>query len=586
MVEGTTFAFVEILHNTRRLAKDLRAAVVASREAEVKVLAREVDGIVIRGDDPDAPPLSIAFVGQYDAGKSTILKALTGRDDIVIDSNVSTSVVTPYDWNGVQVLDTPGVKSGQREHDEKTEAAVLHSDLLVFVITNELFDNTIGCHFRKLAFERQHETRMLLVVNKMAQDTGAPYTKLGDIAKVTKPRAPDEFGTVFIDAQCWLEAQDEDGQDRADLLEIANLNALVEALNRFVAQRGLAGRLAAPLAAMQAVAEQAHALLSTDVPEQRVALELLHRKRNILQASQSRLRTAMNGLVGRAVTDVNGYGHSVAEAIEPESSQAQVQALHEDAVRKAERRTDELSRQALQCVQREVAEVERELDALGQGSLARELRLQLEPGKPSWVGHKDRAAEWPAQAMKIGKVANGIGKWAARWATGSAAKTAGAGTATAARSSQAHKVIYDAGKFFGVKFKPWGAVKIAKTIGNAGRVLAAVAGVLAVAAQIMEDREQDRLRRELRQARDGIRSAYRDCAQSIEDDFRNQLDALLADLHGSEMAAIQEQVQQLTGTHAQRSAEVDTLLQLQATAKRLIGCLNQAARSTAPPSAS
>ena len=43
--------------------------------------------------------ISIAFVGQYSAGKSTILKALTGNADIVTDSDISTSEVMCYPWN-------------------------------------------------------------------------------------------------------------------------------------------------------------------------------------------------------------------------------------------------------------------------------------------------------------------------------------------------------------------------------------------------------------------------------------------------------------------------------------------------------
>ena len=70
---------------------------------------------------------------------------------------------------------------------------------MVFVILGELFDDLMGEHFRDLAFTRDKATEILLVVNKMGMDPGMPEIKLPDIAEVTEPRSPEDFGTVFID---------------------------------------------------------------------------------------------------------------------------------------------------------------------------------------------------------------------------------------------------------------------------------------------------------------------------------------------------------------------------------------------------
>ena len=266
MPDSTSFEFGEILAATRQLHQDLRTAAQRSDDPQVNALVRELNEVRIVGAASDAPPLTIAFVGQYDAGKSTILSVLTGREDIVIDADVSTSSVTAYDWQGVSLLDTPGIHAGRPEHDEQTYAAIARADLLVFVVTNELFDDTIGHHFRELAFKRQHARRMLLVVNKMNQDDGSPETKRPDIEQVTAPLTLEDLRGVFVDARSWLEAQDADDEDRADLLEIANIGALTGALNAFIAVRGLAGRLSAPLFTMRGVAEQASALLATEFP--------------------------------------------------------------------------------------------------------------------------------------------------------------------------------------------------------------------------------------------------------------------------------------------------------------------------------
>jgi len=583
MADRTSFEFGEILSATQHLQRDLRAATVRSDDPKVRALSSELDEVRIVGALSDAPPLTIAFVGQYNAGKSTILRVLTGREDIVIDSDVCTDTVTAYDWNGVRLLDTPGVHAGYPDHDEKTYASIDRAELLVFVVTNELFDDTIGHHFRELAFNRQHARRMLLVVNKMGQDPGSPETKRPGIEKVTAPLTAAEFRSVFIDARSWLEAQGADDEDRADLLEIANIGALTEALNGFIAERGFAGRLSAPLFTMRGIAEQASALLSTDFPQERAALELLHRKRSILLTSRGRLHTTMCGVVARAVADIGKYGDEVAESIEPGKTAKDVEALHIAAQARASARSEALSDEARRCVETEFSELRRQLEALRGGVLARKLTGQVEGGSPGDVAFGDftspawqarskeeSLADWPTKAKKVGNVAKEIGNWAARRATGPAAEGASAFGAAAARGSDAHKAVYNVGKFFGVKFQPWGAVKVARTIGNAGRIISAIGGVLAVAAQIAEDQQHEQYRLQLRDARDRVRSTYRDSALSVQAAFWEQFELFLVDFYDSELLAIDEIVEDLIGKRSERKSGADAFQSLEQRASNLI----------------
>lgn len=564
MTDCTTLEFAEEIAATRELRRGLAEAIEASKDEKVGELARELADVRIVGAVRDAPPLTIAFVGQYNAGKSTIVRVLTGREDIVIDSDVCTDAVTAYDWNGVCLLDTPGVHAGYEDHDETTYAVIDRADLLVFVVTNELFDATIGRHFRELAFARQHACRMLLVVNKMGQDAGSTDTKRAAIEQVTVPLTLADFRGVFVDARSWLEAQDAEEEDREELLEIANVGVLISSLNAFIAAQGLSGRLLAPLFTMAGIAEHASALLSTDFPQERAALELLHRKRGLFLSSRARLRSGIGGLVARAVADISSYGDEVAESIEPGTTDAQVSARHNAAQQRASERCDGLRAEVNEAVEAELAELRRQLEALRDGVLARELRGQVEGDAPPagelttprWEvrSKAEVLKDWPAKAKKIGNVAKEIGDWSARWATGPA-KTAAFGSSAAARGSNAHRVVYDVGKFFGAKFRPWGAVKVARTIGNAGRFISAVAGVLAVVGQIAEDRQQEKVRLQLRDARDGVRTAYRDSARAVQDALWEQFEGFNRDFYASELGALDETVESLVGKRSDREDE-------------------------------
>lgn len=332
---------------------------------------------------------------------------MTGKKDIPIDADVCADTVTGYDWEGIQLFDTPGVHAGYTDHDETTYQTIAKADLLVFVITGELFDDLMGEHFRNLAFIRDKAAEILFVVNKMGMVPGTPEIKLPDIGKVTEPRSPKDFGTVFIDVQFYLEGIEETvAEDRKDLLDITRFDDFVAALNSYYVQdHGYAARLTTPLFHEGSFARQLRGQIET-------------------------------AFVRERGSDRNTEG------------------------------------------------------------------FQVEWTAPSGT----TPSEWSARLQKAGNVAQTIGKYVANWTTGPFATTARLGSATAARGSQAHHVIYySAGKFFGVKFKSWDAVKATRYLGNAGRVIGAAGAILAIVAQIKEEEQQEQHKRELRDARDSVR---------------------------------------------------------------------------------
>ena len=128
----------------------------------------------------DRKELRLAFVGQYDSGKSTIISALTGRKDIKIDSNIATDVVSEYRWNNIVLMDTPGILAGKVEaHDEATKKALKDCDLIFYVLTSQLFDNVVFNNFIDLAYNQHFADKMFIVINKMGMESG-DFKQLSD----------------------------------------------------------------------------------------------------------------------------------------------------------------------------------------------------------------------------------------------------------------------------------------------------------------------------------------------------------------------------------------------------------------------
>jgi len=140
--------------------------ILADVKKEFKNLQRDESKLPkVLSDDNAA--VKLVLVGQYSAGKSSILKMLTGKD-IEIGAKITTQNSTPYEWNGLQIVDTPGIHTEYRlDHDKITYEEINRAALLIFVVTNEGFDRLIAENFRKLAVEQKRAANMILVVNKM-----------------------------------------------------------------------------------------------------------------------------------------------------------------------------------------------------------------------------------------------------------------------------------------------------------------------------------------------------------------------------------------------------------------------------------
>ena len=161
----------------------------------------------------------LVFAGQYSAGKSTILRMLTGRTDIAIGAGITTQKANSYEWNGLEVIDTPGIHTELRpDHDMISYEAIASADMLVFVITNELFDDYLADHFRKLAIDRDKAGEMILVVNKMerASEGNTPAQQeviRNDLQRVLAPYTPEQLNLCFLDAESYLDSLTERESD-------------------------------------------------------------------------------------------------------------------------------------------------------------------------------------------------------------------------------------------------------------------------------------------------------------------------------------------------------------------------------------
>jgi len=149
-----------------------------------------------------------------------------------------------------------------------------------------------------------------------------------------------------------------------------------------------------------------------------------------------------------------------------------------------------------------------------------------------------------------------------KWSCGAKATGQGLLTSSQVAGSQMHQIVYGVGKFFGANFKPWGAVNIAKYIGNAGKFLSLAGGALAIFAQAAEDRKQARDEEKLLESRRGIRLSYLQIAQAVEGHFWNEFEQFVSAGYDVELDALNSMRDQLVNRRTKRSQQADAFAEI------------------------
>ncbi len=111
---------------------------------------------------------SIAFFGAFSDGKSTILSVLIDNLSIEISPEPKTDQVTTYDYDDYLIIDTPGLFSENAFHDEKTRNYISEANVIIYTVdpVNPLKDSHHPT-LKWLLSEIEKLDSTIFVVNKM-----------------------------------------------------------------------------------------------------------------------------------------------------------------------------------------------------------------------------------------------------------------------------------------------------------------------------------------------------------------------------------------------------------------------------------
>ena len=480
-------------------------------DSSVAELIREIeDATVLDGQIPGASHSQVAIkpaivvLGDYSSGKSSLIKRLLVEMSGQVPANLrvrggaATSAVERYDLGHIQLLDTPGFQSGNREHDALAlksagEAAlvlvVLHVNLLIGDMT--LLQGIV---------EGTHETvakgtRTIYLINRSDElgvdPTAAPedFLLLKDRKKAELIAALGSCGIEVNANQVHVLSGDPFGEigartdvsreDYAQHRDWDGVEPLVRMLDSYSRKSGSAGVSGAQLDTAVNMLLQGRNRIEQKVAElrgeetARTSLEQSIRncqqdsellEKSLRQDAQRVVEPYANRYTAYAVGQDRGGVEDIPAALNGLWANSDLDSDIDQFMIKAHQEIETWFRT-------HASTIGREMDALAFTTV----RHRAEDPESEFIG------------VDAGNIAAGAAK----------------GGSAFVRAIANRDTVYAIGKGIGVKFKPWGAVKAAGRVAKVAPILAA-AGVAADAHAMVKGELSTNAREEQRREAAGV----------------------------------------------------------------------------------
>lgn len=481
--------------------------------------------------------LEIAFIGQYSSGKSTVISAISGNKNIKIGQDITTDSPQAYLWGNLMLVDTPGIYAGRPDHDKASIDYMNKADLLVYVITSQGFTAETARNFKQLAFSENRIDKIMLLINKSSQGNKDESLKnwIFDALKITEPKTEDDLFLSVIDAKDYIESLENDDQnDRDELIEYSGYNHFIANLNNFISQKGILGRVITPLNVIEIYLNRIINQLTAENEDTKNLLELLSRKHFRLIESKKNITNFVNSHIDLLVSHIKKEGNKIANLVEKDGDK---QILDSESIKSIENLkilADDINKKIEYSIESEFSQLQDELDIMMQSELAQTLMNQ-EVIKVTFN------TDIEINSIDKKKINSGIsilkhvGRFSERFATNATSNNLGLEGLRVASGSQAHKSIYNVGKFFGHNFKPYEAVKYADKVAKFGSIIGKVSIVLPFLAVAYEEYQESRYAEKIKEERQKIRFSYDEIANSLKDILKKQFDKLLDESYGLEL---------------------------------------------------
>lgn len=436
----------------------------------------------------------MVLTGQFSGGKSKLIEALT--DGAVVPgsaADIATDKVTEYAWGGAVVfVDTPGVQSGRRTHDELALGAIGKADFILFVMHVGLFDDALRSYLRYLANTLRMFGQMIVVITQTGKQ-GAQEGKREEEVQRALGTVAFNLPVAEVDSVFYLRSLE--GGPRAELLrQRSGIDELRREINKISEERGQLAQLRQPLHLIRQICDDAQQLFVED-ERSRAALALFATQRAAVFQRRFMIERAFvqaeAEFKSRCLVDVTGFVDT-ATSLPTDDVEARdvLEAAEARLVDSLDRHANQFAASINRLTEAQFANLEEQLQEISESNrVQRILRPTADLSLSAPDAVHGRSVDRTPQTRTVAtvnwhKVADLIKKGQGWWGAGDGLKQAAGGNG--------HEVVKQVGHFFGKKFKPWEAVKIADKIGKAAKIGGFVIQIAAAGYEVWQNEREAR----------------------------------------------------------------------------------------------
>ena len=556
------FEFGKISEEFSKILEDSKNIVSNYNNEIVESLAKDIEEI------ENQKLLTVALIGQYSAGKSTIISALTGNKSIKIDADIATDKTTDYKWNNVLLTDTPGLWTDRKDHDDITYKKIKESDLLIYCLTSDLFDDIILENFKKIAFEEKQKNKMMVVVNKMSMESGEYSELVGNYKKSLndslEPYKIDEFPLCFIDAADYIEGVDE---NENELKELSHFNDFVKLINIFIKEKGIWAKFSTPI--YRTISFIDNSILSITSKDNKEFLILINRIEKEVRFKKQLAYNRVAPLIMELSSTIISYSNDITskigvESIDFDSMQKEIDIKIKKDIEETQIKIQEV----LNEINEELNNTIKELfdSDLGKYVLDSINNSKLNINNVSLIDFTEIMSNFSSISNITGKVAGSVKNFIGANNAGLILKAK-----DLASGNQAVEIVKNIGHFFGVKFQPWGAINIVKNIGNVANFLGPILSIFAIGMEFANFVKDEENAKKLSRAKQDCYNEFSKISRDIEKQFNNQLESYIKEVFDK----ILEQIKNLRANMIEEEKTSDSsVLKLKEYKKQLENMLN------------
>lgn len=483
--------------------------------------------------------LRIALIGEYNAGKSSIISALTG-EEVHIDADVATNDIHEYPWMGAVLVDTPGVHADDTEtnHDRIARKATIGADLILFVITNELFGPRLAQH---LCFVIDDDglglsKKTALLVNKMDRENNPDEVIVSEVVKAMGRHANIPIWFCAAGKYIGARAVREELQKR--YIRDSRINLLIENINIFIRDAGIIGRLTTPLQEVIDILDQAQCGLVNDNDAEK-ELELIRRQKNVINDLNKQLSEIRGSWKQKAFSVVMKQAEPKVQQIVDTMTDEDLQTLFENGLAEADGEMgsvyDGLSVEIIDAYNK----AKNDLDDLGKSKLSEDVSSIQRKNEEQVI--LEKGLEPPKAKTLLAKGSKSL-------------------LDVVKQNPQKLKdVVYNVGKVLGKKFRPWEATKIA---GKFSKALPFLAFAIDSYINYREEKVKEEREKHLANSRIALRNAFASQAKNMSNDIQQAIDENYLKPVNQAIKVLDDEANAVACRYGARRALADSINQL------------------------